>query len=548
MHSNFPLSISLRKRLLASTSTSILGAIGEPVMIRAQANRPFSGSQAVAERYQFVGSDEVRKALEQFCTDIGIQDEASVEEMSKNRVLRAALCNFWSHRKYFQPDPQRDLTGCAAADFMAAQTISSLLEVGAVIGEATVSVPLMQKVMERGADGLFTVGQTQFDELAQMTIDVVDWLARGRFNNIVLIEAPLGNSVPVAVLQRLARSRGLNSQIVEWACPRNDRAASGRTVEASAQDLATDPAVKSADMIVFADDAITGSRFLKMAKALRKAVGPTRVASIAMRVRYNPKAKFKVSPVRDLSKVNDWAKPLGLPYGLLVFSDLPLFKFDNDGPALFQSALAWGDSALTAGKRKANIIYYFLDRYEAIYRQLALPGESPARDLLTQELWACDTSGQQFKVLPLVARDTFCGCINALPKDFFARIRASAEAVFPDEVLGQRITSVSEVRRRTDWLAHCVFNEAVKALPNGKAHLLANAILTLSSAGFDAGAAGPSRDHSYGQGTFPLPPGEDALHIRLVDRIKAEAEKKTPRRHGSTPATSSLQSAASNGP
>ena len=67
-------------------------------------------------------------------------------------------------------------------------------------------------------------------------------------------------------------------------------------------------------------------------------------------------------------------------------------------------------------------------------------------------------------------------------------------------------------------------------LPDDKARILTKAIQTLSNAGFDAGVAGPSRDHSYGQGTFPLPSGEDALHIRLVDLIKAEAAKKTPRR------------------
>lgn len=529
MLSKSPFHLSLQRQLLASTSALRPEAIGKAVVAGAQADRPFGNSLAVAQRYRFVGRDEVRRALEQLCRDLGIEDEPSIEQMSKNRVLHTSLREFWNHREYFQPDAQRDTVGNAAADFMAAEVISSLFEVDAAISDHAVSVPLVQKVMERGADGLFTVGQAQFDELAQMAIDLVDWLTRGLFKNIVLIEAPLGNSLPVAVLERLARRHGLSVQIVDWACPRNDRAASGRTVESSAREIAADPAVKGADMVVFVDDAITGSRFLKMAEALRKSVGPTRVAAIAMRVRYNPEAKFKVSPVRDLSKVNDWAKLLGLPYGTLSFPDLPLFCFDKDGPALFQSALAWGDAALTAGKRKANLVYYFLDRYEAIYNQLSLPGESPARNLLTRELWARDTSGQRFIVSPSVARDTFCECIAALPKDFFARIRASAEVVFPGESLGRRVTGAAEVRRRTDWLVECVYEEAAKVLPDDKAHLLANAIQTLSNAGFDAGVAGPSRDHNYGQGTFPLPLGEDALHKRLVDRIEAEAERKVPR-------------------
>ena len=135
------------------------------------------------------------------------------------------------------------------------------------------------------------------------------------------------------------------------------------------------------------DDAITGSRFLKMAKALRKMIGADRFAAVAMRVQFNPAAGHANGQLRNLRELEGWAAKCGLPFGEVTFPDLPIFRIDEQAPALIGSALAWGEAALTAGKRKNNLVFYFIDRFAAIAAQLSAPDRSEARDFLTRWLW-----------------------------------------------------------------------------------------------------------------------------------------------------------------
>jgi len=491
--------------------------------------RPFGTSSALAARYRFVERHELNKALVQFSLDTGIEDPPSIDEMGNNRVLYTSLADFWDKRKFFAPNPERDAVGCAAAAFMAAEALPLLFDFDFAMSNKPIDVPLVETAMQRAADGLYEVGRDQFGALAQMAVDLVDWLIRDGRKKIVLIEAPLGNSVPVAVVQRLASARGLTLEVVEWGCPRNDRALQGRTVTDSAKDLVSEPLVRNADLVLFMDDAITGSRFLKMAKALRKATGANRFAAVAMRVRFNQAAGFETGQIRDLGIVDGWAAECGMPFGEITFPDMPLFRLDEQAPALIASALAWGDAALTAGKRKNNLVFYFIDRFAAIAKQLSAPGQSEARDLLTQRLWQQDTSGCQLIILPEIAEATFKALFDPLPDDFFDRIHAAAKTAFPDDFYGRRISGHDAMRVRSDWLSQCVFREALRFLPGPEAQCLSNAIQTLSHAGFTAGLDKPPRDHAYGLYTLPLPPGEDLLHKRLIERIVADATTRAPR-------------------
>ena len=274
---------SYRRALLRSTSHMCARRISMQVFQRADEGT-FGTSSAIAARYRFVQPSELRAALVQFCQDIGYQDMVSIPAMETNKVFHSSLAEFWSKRQqFFAPHAQRDADGEAAAAFMAAQALAILFDYNAVIDSAPIAVPLVDHVMRRGAQGLYDLAIGQFDMLAQICVDLTDWLIRSCRNEVVLVEAPLGNTVPVAVLACVAGARGVKVSIVEWGCPRNDRALNGRTVDMSARDLAALPEVVAAPFVLFIDDAITGSRFLKMAKALRRAVGPERLGAVGSR-------------------------------------------------------------------------------------------------------------------------------------------------------------------------------------------------------------------------------------------------------------------------
>lgn len=492
--------------------------------------RPFGQSAAIAARFRFVEPREIRAAIEQFCGDFGIDDPASVAAMEKLRVVHADIVEFNDKRaKYLAPSPGRGALGHAAVDFMGVQALSSLFGLDRFAKATPIDVPLVDAMMRRGAQGLHTVGRAQFDELAQLAVDLCAWLLATGRKELVLIEAPLGNSVPVAVLERIFRQSGIIVDIVEWGCPRNDRANNGRTVSESAKDLSAIPLVANAPFLLFIDDAITGSRFLKMAKALRKAVGASRVGAIALRVRLNPKAQFPVGELRALDAVDRWASEIGMPFGEVVLPDLPLFQIDAGLPGLLETALAWSDSGYSAGKRKANILFHFIDRYEAITKELGKAGQSDARDFLHRHVWNRDTSGARHLIPDDIGEAAHAHIIGSLPTDFFNRIRAAAKIAFPHDYFGRAIAGDHEIGRRTDWLATCISTAALPFLKEQEAHFLANAVNSLHQAGYSAGVDKPPRDHDYGLYTVPMVAGEDRLHLELVDLIVAEAAKRSPR-------------------
>lgn len=492
--------------------------------------RPFGQSAAIAARFRSVEPQELRAALEQFCGEFGIHDPDSVAAMEKFHVVHSNIVGFNDKRaKYLAPSPDRDALGHAAVDFMGLQALSSLFGLDRFTKGTPIDLPLVDLMMRRGARGLYTIGRVQFDELAQIAVDLCAWLLATGRTELVLIEAPLGNSVPVAVLARVFRQGGIKVDIVEWGCPRNDRAKNGRTVTESARDLSTIPLVADAPFLLFMDDAITGSRFLKMAKALRKAVGASPVGAIALRVRFNPQAQFKVGEVRALDAVDQWASELGMPFGEVVLSDLPLFQIDAGLPGLLETALAWSDSGYSAGKRKINILFHFIDRYEAITKELGKAGRSDARDLLLRHIWNMDTSGARHFIPDDVGEAAHARIIGSLPADFFDRIRQAAKLAFPHDYYGRAIAGDVEIRRRTDWLATCISTAALPLLKFREAHFLANAVNALHQAGYSAGVDKPPRDHDYGLYTVPMVAGEDRLHLELINLIVADALARSPR-------------------
>jgi hypothetical protein len=104
-----------------------------------------------------------------------------------------------------------------------------------------------------------------------------------------------------------------------------------------------------------------------------------------------------------------------------------MFQIDGGAPGLLETALAWGDAGHSAGKRKTNILFLFLDRFEAIARDLGTPGNSAARTILTRQVWAQDTAGRRWIIPPDIAEALAVRLIGALPPNFFGQIRTAAK-------------------------------------------------------------------------------------------------------------------------
>lgn len=482
----------------------------------------FMASAHIAQRYRFVTPEKLKPAFQQFCSDLGIHDPASIEVLSQQKIHESTLAHFLETRHRMVPKPGLDAVGEAMRRFFAAQAMMDLLE-GSL--EASTSFPpLVKRVLKDGAEGLFKLGRPQFVRLAKLACELTGWLITRGHKTVTLVEAPLGNTVPVAVMREVAHLRGMNARIVEWGCPRNDRPSKGMTVRDSAKALATLPDVSDAEIVLFVDDALTGSRFRKMAGELRRMVGNDRVAVVAVRFRFHSGTGAKPFNVRDMGTVESWAEVMSLPQGVVDFPALPTFNIDKHGSVYLASAMAWGDVDLVAGKRKTNLVFHLVERFEAIALRLAEP-DGECRRFLERELWSRDVRGREFVCTPGLINQVFSRIFEEAPvADLFQKVRASARAAFPDDYLGRRFEfNEAQVRRRSDWLRTCIFEAAHGQIDESRAWVLSRAITDIHDAGLTGGKDKPSRDHDYGQYTIPWNPDLQTFHHHLVELVTVEA-------------------------
>lgn len=131
------------------------------------------------------------------------------------------------------------------------------------------------KALAAGAADLYDLGLSQFDGLALVGMELVEWMLGKGLRRVALIESPIGNTVPVQFIAALAKKRGLAVEILQWNAPRNDRTKRGRTVEESAAVCGAE--TMRFDLVVLVDECLTGTRFLKLFDALIGPIGKNRL-------------------------------------------------------------------------------------------------------------------------------------------------------------------------------------------------------------------------------------------------------------------------------
>lgn len=511
---------ALRRQLLGSVS-HLLALV--PLNARfVTGTRGFQKSSYLANRFAFVEGPELQRAVEQFFSLIGVHDPAAAFELASRKVHRFQFQEFVARFPWITKKPGEDELGAAVRQFFAAQVLFGILPER--FNEQHAYPPVVEEILHRGGEGLFTLGRAQFFELARIACSLVDWCVQRGFRNVTAVESPLGNTLPVQVLVEIARQRGLAIRAVEWGCPRNQAAVVGLTVKDSAKAFANNPLILQADCVLLLDDVLTGSRLLNMARALRRAVGSARFAAVAMRFRFGNGTGLPDFSRRDLSDIEIWAREQHLPFGFIDFPELPMFDVDSEGKAFLETALCWGDSDLVAGKRKVNLVFNIIDHYQAITQDLALP-ESEYLRWLKEVLWRRDDSGSVFVFGAGVVEGLLAGAFQKLPVDtLFARIRREAQRVFPDDYLGNGFAATcKETRRRSNWLKTCIFEASKAELGEQTAQCLSRAVTEIHEAGFDADKRSPTKSHSYGHYTIPWNATVRELNRTLRDLIVTSA-------------------------
>jgi hypothetical protein len=223
----------------------------------------------------------------------------------------------WNGR--LAPNQWRDQLGHAASRFWAAQTLAATVMRSSALNPTVQYSDGVSRAMERGADGIFEVGRLQFGVLAQAANELVTWIDSRGVKSFTILECPLGNSLPVQIVYDLAIRRSLAPTIFQWNAPRNDRPSRGQTIARSGEECAS--ATIGSELVILLDDAITGTRFVKLFDALIDRVGRDRFLPIAMMFDdgFRPETREHVNRERLVKRVREQGQQLGYPNPVIQF-------------------------------------------------------------------------------------------------------------------------------------------------------------------------------------------------------------------------------------
>lgn len=450
---------------------------------------------------------------------LGENDPALVDALTKAAVPLGMLVELRMWNERLITNPRCDRLGQAARLFWAAQTLVTTVMRSSALNQDATYPESLARALARAADGLFDVGQSQFEALALIANDIVNWLVAHNARSVALIESPLGNSVPVQVIGDLVAKRGIEVATILWNAPRNDRPSRGRTIEQSASDCADE--AREHDYVILVDEVFHGSRFIKLLEALQARIDAEKFIPVAMMFKDSFRASVAASLDRPrlIEKLEQHHRATGFPTPVREMPTLRLFKIDDGNPVRWEAPVIWGDSDMVPGKRKVNLIFMIIDHCFELLEDLGKDQSHYRRYL--ERAWSRDTEGTEVVFAPGVTQRCFAGIAADLPiKELRDRIWEMARARFPDDYTGNiQAIGPDGVTERWRWFGETFLDEAKKRIDEKRAGTAWRAIDDGFAASFPDRKPRARRDLDAAPYIIPFNKTIQAFNIRLRQRI-----------------------------
>lgn len=280
-------------------------------------------------------------------------------------------------------------------------------------------------------------------------------------------------------------------------------------------------ATAGAGLVILLDDALTGTRFIKLFDALVNRIGRDRFLPIVLR--------FEDTSRRTTAKNQNWQRlvrrvteqtaRIGYPSPIVDFPPLRLFKMDEGPFAAWESPVIWGNSDLIAGKRKVNLIFTVIAHCLKILEELGA-GKSTYRPYL-ERAWQRDTTGARFLFVPGLVQSVFQKIVRDLQLEGLQQaLWHKAKVRFPEDYDGKPIPPNEQgVKERWDWFRDAFIKEARQRLDEQRAALAWRAINDTFAASFPDHKPHSGRDQDDTPYTFPFNPTVCELNLRLRQKI-----------------------------
>jgi hypothetical protein len=367
-----------------------------------------------------------------------------------------------------------------------------------------------------GASQLHDYGRQQSVVLANVAFKLLRWCQVSGIKQLDIIESPIGATLPVRVLAETLRDAGIEVGVHVFLSPRLDRHGTKNSISSAAA-MFCKPLRSGSHPVLFPDEVITGTRFLKLHKALKKHLGE-RIIPLALEVKdwsrtepIDPSTKERLSTLVHEKRIRFPAAPTHI-----VFPPALLAFIDDGAPICASNPFFWSELDICAGKRKVNLLFGLLHELQKILDELSQTNSKQLNYLCN--LWGRSAAGFQVIGHDLFIKEKIPSLAKTVNWDV---IYDAARAAFKEEYEG-RLPSLSEadVQARLEWVLCSIREQIDKGLvPEDHASegwMLQKAALDLFALS-SGNRRGPlPRDRDFSEYTLPYVSPVFAVHEELV--------------------------------
>lgn len=374
-----------------------------------------------------------------------------------------------------------------------------------------------------GAQQLHAYGEAQAASLAGVANQIFRWCVAESHDRVIVVDSPLGGTLPAQVIGRLLQTKGVQVEIREFLAPRLDRHAKKFSLKEAAAEFCRSLPPDNFP-VIFPDEVLTGTRFRKLYRALGKGLGD-RVVPVALSVHSMTGSSNDIKKVKKLQ-----AELSGLKcakQGAPVFTRLPtatLVKIDEGAPLTLSAPFFWAEMDLAAGKRKVNLVFSFMDQMKGLARGLADKNGELMSAL--ERMWRQSSDGMLISGAEPYLRQM----VPKLAAEIdWEAIEDEARDVFKAEYMGAApSTDMESVRVRFDWVLKAVYDQLIPTCSEwsgggSPAGLVVNALRDLYALTYEVQHKGSPRDRDFCECTIPVVHPDLAFHEELVRLILAQA-------------------------
>jgi hypothetical protein len=314
--------------------------------------------------------------------------------------------------------------------------------------EHAAAPPDIGELYRWAAAELYAYGRAQANALTLASRRLLQWCQLSKIEQVAIVESPLGATLPALVIAEILKQGGIRADVHEFLAPRRAEGGGGYSIK-EASKVFCRPLREGGYPVLFPDEVISGTRFLKLHKYLKRHLNG-RLVPIALKgydwrnpSALTPTTKNRLDAVLFETRVQFQGAPT-----FFQFPPAAPIHIDDGAPFVASNVFFWSDLDLCAGKRKINLLFALLNEVKVITEDLRNPNGGRLNHLC--ELWRYSASGQH-----VIGHDEILRSVvpKLAQRIDWAKLESEARSKFQEEYLGNLpALDDAQIAHRLEWV------------------------------------------------------------------------------------------------